>query len=874
MKKFYFFVLTLAHLSINAQIVNIPDSAFKQRLVSANQWNHIANDLSGAPTAVDTNNDGEIQLSEALNISSLTFNQTQITDLTGIQSFTNLAQLTVQGNSHLNELNVSNMANLKRLFINSSGLHEINTQGCNQLENFQLIHNAGFVYNLDFLQNPSLKKLTIITNAHLASVNISHLTALEELEIGDTGILNPNFTSLDLSNNINLKKIIIDKPNLTSLTLNPLSQLEHFSIKRTKLTSLDLSNRTQLEYLYVDNNSLLNTLNIQNTTNLNNLLVLNNPLVTTVDLQNKPNLQSISFGGNGVTSVDFTGTPGIINMAIGPNKLTSLDTSPITQLQILSISENLMSSLDVSQNPNLEYVNIQGNILTNVNIKNGNPNMNFYAAAPAYLPNLKYVCCDTSKVQQVSAMLVNQGQNNAEVNSYCSFIPGGNTYTIQGNTKYDVNNNGCDASDPAKSFQQFTISNGTNLSSYIANSSGNYTIATQDGTSIITPVVENPAYFNISPASISVDFPTQASPFSQNFCMTPNGTHNDLETVIIPVTAASPGFLSRYKIIYKNKGTAAQSGALLFNYDDTLMDYQASTLAPDSQSTGVINWNFTNLQPFETREIIVSLRLNTPTQTPALHGGDLLQYTAHINGATDETPSDNTFTLDQTVVNAFDPNDKTCLEGASITQAKVGDYVHYLIRFENTGTANARNIVVKDEIDTTKFDISSLVALNGSHDFVTQITQPNVVEFIFENIQLPFDDTNNDGYVAFKIKTKSTLNLGDSFSNTAKIYFDYNHPIITNTYTTSVQNKEVLAISETNRKTEQFTLYPNPAKDTLYIESKEEIIKAEIYDLTGRIINSTTAKGNSVNVSELTKGNYIIKMFTKDKTFTQKFKKD
>lgn len=867
-------MLLLALLSIDAQIINIPDPYFKEKLVTANQWNHVANDLNGSPTVIDTNNDGEIQLSEALNISSLTFNQTQITNLTGIQSFANLIHLTVQGNSHLNELNVSNMTNLKLLIINSSGMHTINTQGCTQLENFQLIHNSGFVYNLDFLQNPSLKKLTLITNAHLANVNISHLTALEELEIGDTGILNPNFTSLDLSNNVNLKKIIIDKPNLTSLTLNPLNQLEYFSIKRTKLASLNLSNRAQLEYLYVDNNSLLNTLNIQNTTNLNNLLVLNNPLVTNVDLQNKPNLQSISFGGNGVTSINFTGTPGIINMAIGGNKLTSLDTSPITELQILSISENLVSSLDVSQNPNLEYLNIQGDILTNVNIKNGNPNLNFYAAAPLYLPNLKYVCCDTNKVQEVSAALISQGQNNTEVNSYCSFIPGGTTYTVQGNTKYDINNNGCDANDPIKSFQQFNIINGANSSSYIANSSENYTIATQDGTSIISPVVENPSYFNISPTSISVDFPTQASPFNQNFCMAPNGIHNDLEAVIIPITAARPGFISQYKIIYKNKGTTAQSGTLLFNYDDNLMDYQTSTVPPTVQSSGVLSWSFTNLLPFETKEITVSLKLNTPTQTPPLHGGDLLQYTAQINGTTDETPLDNTFVLDQTVVNSFDPNDKTCLEGASITQAKVGDYVHYLIRFENTGTANAQNIVVKDEIDATKFDISSLVPLNGSHDFVTKITQPNVVEFIFENIQLPFNDTQNDGYVLFKIKTKSNLTLGDSFSNTAKIYFDYNHPIITNTYTTNVQNKGTLKTSETIRNTEQLTIYPNPVKDILHIQSKDEIIKTEVYDLMGRIINSTSAKGNSVNVSELSKGNYIIKIFTKDKTFVQKFKKD
>jgi hypothetical protein len=145
----------------------------------------------------------------------------------------------------------------------------------------------------------------------------------------------------------------------------------------------------------------------------------------------------------------------------------------------------------------------------------------------------------------------------------------------------------------------------------------------------------------------------------------------------------------------------------------------------------------------------------------------------------------------------------------------------------------------------------------------------NTAEFIFENIQLPFDDANNDGYVSFKIKTKSTLTMGDAFSNTANIYFDYNAPVITNTYTTTVRN--VLAVSETKTGKENVSIYPNPVQDILYIKSSEEIIKAEIYDASGRILNTTGVKTNSVNVAELAKGNYIIKLFTKDKTMILKF---
>ena len=74
------------------------------------------------------------------------------------------------------------------------------------------------------------------------------------------------------------------------------------------------------------------------------------------------------------------------------------------------------------------------------------------------------------------------------------------------------------------------------------------------------------------------------------------------------------------------------------------------------------------------------------------------------------------------MVNSYDPNDKTCLEGKNVTSEVIGEYVHYVIRFENTGTYNAQNITITDYIDTAKFDISTLQPLTGSHLFVTRIS--------------------------------------------------------------------------------------------------------------------------------------------------------
>lgn len=359
------------------------------------------------------------------------------------------------------------------------------------------------------------------------------------------------------------------------------------------------------------------------------------------------------------------------------------------------------------------------------------------------------------------------------------------------------------------------------------------------------------------------------SPLTKNFCLIANGNHNDVEILIIPSTAAAPGFNAKYKIVYKNKGTASQSGTLVYNFNDNLMNFLTSTLAPNAQTTGVLNWNFTNLLPFEKREITVTFTLNTPTQNPLLLGGHILNCSAQINGATDDTPVDNFFTLNQSIVNSFDPNDKTCLEGTTIAPTQVGNYVHFLIRFENTGTTNAQNIVVKDDIDLSKFDLVTLVPLNASHNFVTRISGFNTVEIIFENIQLPFLDATNDGFVAFKIKTKSNLVLGNTFSNTAKIYFDYNAPIITNTYATTIQN--FLSTAEVSKDDSSVKIFPNPVSDVLQIKSKEKVIKAEIYDVSGRILKSEMMQTDTINLADLPKGNYLLKIFTKDEISTKKF---
>lgn len=70
----------------------------------------------------------------------------------------------------------------------------------------------------------------------------------------------------------------------------------------------------------------------------------------------------------------------------------------------------------------------------------------------------------------------------------------------------------------------------------------------------------------------------------------------------------------------------------------------------------------------------------------------------------------------------------------------------------------------------------------------------------------------------------------------------------------------------------QVKIYPNPVKDVINISSEKPVKSIEIYDVLGRLIKTETA--NNINVSNLSKGNYLIKIKTGDQELVEKFIKE
>ena len=633
---------------------------------------------------------------------------------------------------------------------------------------------------------------------------------------------------------------------------------------------IQVSEAQAIKWLKVNVSGISSLTGIEAFTNLIYLDCSSNQL-TVLDVTQNTQLQMLYCFGNQLTTLDVTQNSQLQELRCDSNQLTTLDVTQNTQLQVLGCYYNQLTTLDVTQNTQLQHLNCSSNQLVSLNIKNNNSDYWFHLVF-SNNPNLQYICADEEDIAFVQQEINDYGYaTTCHVNSYCSFTPSGTFYTINGNNHFDGNANGCDSNDFGYPYLKFNVTDGTANGNFIAYETGVYFYDVHAATHTLTPQLENPTYFNISPTSVTVDFPAQASPFTQDFCITPNGVHHDLEVIVIPLGVARPGFDASYKIVYKNKGNQLANPVLTFAFDDAVMDYLSASVSATSQSSGLITWNLPTLPPLYSGNIEVILNLNSPMETPPLNGGDILNYTATINPiAIDETPTDNVFTLNQTVVNSYDPNDKTCLEGETINPSMIGDYVHYQIRFENTGTFPAQNVVVKDMIDATKFDIATLQMVITSHSCYTRITG-NKVEFIFENINLPFDDATNDGYVVFKIKTLPTLTINSTISNTAEIYFDYNFPIVTNTATSTYQ---VLANQDFDFANE-FTLYPNPVKNVLNINAKNglEIQSLEIYNTFGQLVIAKPNFEQTIDVSVLPSGTYFIKASTEKGSGSMKFVK-
>ncbi len=769
--------------------------------------------------------------------------------------------------NQLATINVLPLVNLKTLICSNNGIHTLSLSNLPNLEHLEYGNNQST--SLTFSNLPSMKYLDCSGNS-IATLNASVLPLLESLDCSGNHLMSINVTGL-----IHLSYFTLALNQMTSINVSGLSSLNNFNCSSNQLTSLNVSGLNNLATLTASNNNIATT-DLTNLPSLANVAFDYNQL-TSLNLTGSNNVNSLYCNNNLLTNLNITSLVNLYWLDCHQNQLTAVNFNGLTNLANALCEHNLFTTLDFSGAPAFSNLGCGYNPnLTSINIKNGNPYINTNNLW-VDIPNLAFVCADDAELPSVNQIFTQCSITNAVLNTYCSFVPGGNYNTITGQIKLDANNNGCDASDLPQSLIKVNINDGTNTGATFTDANGNYKFYTQAGSFDITPEIENPTWFSFSPTTATISFANVNNTTTiQNFCIVPNGSHQDLEIVIEPIDFARPGFYAQYKIVYRNKGNMIVSGSLNFNYNDALLDFTSATVTPSSQSTGVLNWDYTNLQPFESRSFYVTFYVNSPTATPPVNIGTVLNFSATINPvATDENPADNQSAFSQIVIGSYDPNTITCVEGDSLPIVAIGNYLHYGIRFENTGNYQAQNIVVKDVIDTTKYDINSIQLLTTSHPAYTRITG-NVIEFIFENINLAASSgtppVGGHGDVLFKIKSLNSLVAGDVVTKSANIYFDYNAPIDTNVAQTTYQSLS----NSIHQLDSSIMIYPNPTSSFININCNSTIKSVELYDVQGRILE-TSLKNNStakLDISEKPMGIYFLKISTENGSKVEKIVKE
>lgn len=236
-----------------------------------------------------------------------------------------------------------------------------------------------------------------------------------------------------------------------------------------------------------------------------------------------------------------------------------------------------------------------------------------------------------------------------------------------------------------------------------------------------------------------------------------------------------------YWASWSNVGTTTPSGIVEVILDGQI-GFVSSLITPDSIVGQHVFWNFDSLFYFMSE--LINFQVHMP---PFSAMGDTLTSILKISIFDSIGNVSNVFTdtINQILVCAYDPNDKI-VEPTGISEegfiSPDTDFLEYTIRFQNTGNDTALNIIITDILDID-LNWQTFTILASSHYVEISGEQNGELTFTFPSIMLPDSNSNEQashGFVKYRIDLLPDLPIGTKIENTAKIFFDLNPVIETN----------------------------------------------------------------------------------------------
>ena len=294
---------------------------------------------------------------------------------------------------------------------------------------------------------------------------------------------------------------------------------------------------------------------------------------------------------------------------------------------------------------------------------------------------------------------------------------------ISGLVFYDNNNNGVqDLGEGVAQYQSVHIGNYwvyTNANGvYTVNiPAGAYVVSVTPGNGFAISVPASPFTYTVNASSIGQTYG------NNNFGLWADPNLQDLSASISPISTVTPGFPVMTHLSYCNNGAVAMSGTFSYYWDPQLAISSPAVFNPApstfSAATNSATWNFSNLGAgqcsyiYQNTTASVSLVLGTPVFNTVI-----------VTPLNDSYPSNNIDTLHQNVVGSWDPNDK---QGTPSGVGEAGSILpntrlSYTIRFQNTGSAPAVNVVLIDTL-SSDFVLESFAMNAASDAYTVQVNQ-------------------------------------------------------------------------------------------------------------------------------------------------------
>ena len=354
------------------------------------------------------------------------------------------------------------------------------------------------------------------------------------------------------------------------------------------------------------------------------------------------------------------------------------------------------------------------------------------------------------------------------------------THRISGTVYQDVNSNERqDESDHPLANARVSVLGKSGLTSF-TDSTGHYTLYLQPSSEYEVVVATSDCYS--SPTSYLLKTTESQDSFTHDFLVSSDGGNVQLT----PHLASGPArcsFTVPFWLTVTNDGCQPQDGEVTLELHDEVVLVAASSdpmVLNDGSRT--LHWNLPTLAPGGQYQI--KLQLKMPDEDLAGQEIPLPVYTSFT--AADGTEVADTFTYDDVLRCAIDPNDKRSFprraEPTDAGYVQFDETITYMIRFQNTGNDTAFTVRLEDQLSDS-LDYTTFQPLTSSHDYEVTLTEEGLLEVLCRNILL-VDSTTNEpgshGFFTFSIEAKEGLKDFDEITNRAGIFFDFNRPVITN----------------------------------------------------------------------------------------------